>query len=132
MGRSKQDYIKLKPPYVPTEFKTNELQEFIKCAQDPIYFMVNYVYIQHPTKGKIRFDAYDFQKDLVNTYNDFRNVIAMIPRQSGKCLQSDINISVRNKTTGAQYKLPIGLYYIWQKAIKDGTQPPDISRYAVK
>lgn len=96
MGRSKQDYVKLKTPYVPTEFKTDELQEFIKCAKDPIYFMENYVYIQHPTKGKIKFAAYDFQKDLVNTYNDFRNVIAMIPRQSGKAL--DIRTPIATPT----------------------------------
>ena len=37
-------------------------QEYVKCAQDPAYFMKKYCMIQHPIQGKIPFDLYDFQE----------------------------------------------------------------------
>jgi len=43
-------------------YKKNEL---IKCIKDSIYFMTEYCYIQHPTKGRIKFNLYDFQKDTL-------------------------------------------------------------------
>ena len=78
------DFEKLKAPNQPTTYTSEQLQEFVGCAKDPTYFMENYLYIQHPTRGKIPFAAYEFQKDLIRTYWNNRNTIAMIPRQSGK------------------------------------------------
>ena len=40
--------------------------------------------IQHPTKGEVDFNLYDYQQDLINTYMDNRFIIARLPRQSGK------------------------------------------------
>jgi hypothetical protein len=84
MAKNTANFEKLKSPNQPTTYTSKQLQEFATCARDPIYFMERYVYIQHPTKGKIPFQAYDFQRDLIKTYRDYRNTIAMIPRQSGK------------------------------------------------
>ena len=84
MARKNTDFVKLKPPNQPTTYTPAQVKEFISCARDPIYFMEKYLYVQHPTRGKIPFIAYEFQKDLIKTYWDYRNVIAMIPRQSGK------------------------------------------------
>ena len=64
-----------------TEFQR---REFIKCSLNPIYYMENYMYITNPTRGRIKFEAYDFQKQLVEVYWKFTNCIAMLPRQSGK------------------------------------------------
>ena len=36
-------------------------QEYVKCAQDPAYFMKKYCMIQHPIKGKIPFELYDYE-----------------------------------------------------------------------
>ena len=49
-------------------------QEYLKCASDPIYFMKKFCYIQHPKRGKIRFELYPFQEDTLtelkhNRYN---------------------------------------------------------------
>jgi len=49
-------------------------REFIKCAESPVYFLKKYCVIQHPIKGKIPFNLYDFQErtieDLLNNeYN---------------------------------------------------------------
>jgi len=37
-------------------------EEYVRCARDPIYFFKKYIYISHPTKGKIKFDTYRFQE----------------------------------------------------------------------
>ncbi len=84
MAKNTSDFEKLKSANQPTTYTTEQLQEFVMCAKDPIYFMEKYIYIQHPTKGKIQFEAYPFQRDLIKTYWNYRNTIAMIPRQSGK------------------------------------------------
>ena len=49
-------------------------REFLKCAESPVYFLRKYCVIQHPLKGKIPFNLYDFQErtieDLLkNEYN---------------------------------------------------------------
>ena len=51
-------------------------EEYIKCALDPIYFMREYCYIQHPVQGKIKFDLYKFQeKTLDDLKNNDYNII---------------------------------------------------------
>jgi hypothetical protein len=41
--------------------KSAQLQEIVRCGRDPIYFIKKYVYIQHPTRGKVQLDTYPFQ-----------------------------------------------------------------------
>ena len=43
-------------------------QEYIKCATDPIYFAKKYVYITHPTRGRIQFALYPFQEDVLKLF----------------------------------------------------------------
>ena len=50
----------------PTPLKDVIKQEYVKCAKDPAYFMRKFCMIQHPIKGKIPFDLYDFQEKTVN------------------------------------------------------------------
>ena len=50
--------------------------EYIKCAKDPIYFMRKYCMIQHPVRGKIKFDLYPFQEEsLLQFKNHDYNII---------------------------------------------------------
>ena len=58
-------------------------QEYIKCAQDPAYFMKKYCMIQHPIQGKIPFDLYDFQEKSVREFKDHRFNIILKSRQLG-------------------------------------------------
>jgi hypothetical protein len=129
MSKNTTDFEKLKPANQPTAYSNQQLQEFVKCARDPLYFMENYMFIQHPTKGKIPFEAYPFQRDLVKTYWNFRNTAAMIPRQSGKCVVNNTEVVIRDKTSGEIYDLPIGTYYEWAACMRDSKPPPDISGY---
>ena len=37
-------------------------REYLKCADDPVHFMRKYCTIQHPKRGKVKFDLYPFQE----------------------------------------------------------------------
>lgn len=60
------------------------MRELVRCKADPLYFMEKYMWIQHPTKGKIPFEAYDYQKRLIEVFWKNVSSIALLPRQSGK------------------------------------------------
>ena len=42
-----------KTPYQREKFTEEQLVELARCAEDPKYFMINYCWIQHPTKGML-------------------------------------------------------------------------------
>jgi hypothetical protein len=50
----------------------------------PLYFMRNFLKIQHPVRGAIDFAPYDYQVRLIEAYHSHKDVIAMLPRQMGK------------------------------------------------
>ena len=83
MAKSKNPYIK--KANVETEFTTEQIMELKKCAKDPIYFIKNYCYIQHPTKGKVKFKLYDYQEEIIKAYEEHKDVIVLSARQTGKC-----------------------------------------------
>jgi hypothetical protein len=74
----------LKKINTPVEFTQEQIVEYQKCADDPIYFMLNYVQIVSLDKGLIPFAMYDFQKKIVKTIHNNRFTICKLPRQSGK------------------------------------------------
>ena len=71
-------------PGTQIEYGPTEMREMRRCAQDPIYFIRNYVKVQHPTKGIVPLDLYDFQEDMVRTYKDNTWCITLTSRQVGK------------------------------------------------
>ena len=58
-------------------------QEYIKCAKDPSYFMKKYCYIQHPTRGRILFNLYPFQSEVLHLFRDNDYIITLKSRQLG-------------------------------------------------
>ena len=58
-------------------------QEYVKCALDPIYFMKEYCYIQHPVKGKMKFNLYPFQEKTLGALKDHDYNIILKARQLG-------------------------------------------------
>ncbi len=74
----------LKKANVPTNFTPKQVKEFIKCSQDPVHFIQNYIKIVSLDKGLVPFDMYDFQVDMVRKFDEDRFNIAKLPRQSGK------------------------------------------------
>ena len=58
-------------------------REYLKCASDPVHFMRKYCTIQHPTKGKVKFDLYPFQEKCLTEFKDNRYNIILKARQLG-------------------------------------------------
>jgi len=77
----------VKAPYRRHHWTDEQLAEFMACADPatgPQYFMDHFFHIQHPTKGKMLYHPFDYQKRLINTYHNYRYSISMMPRQTGK------------------------------------------------
>jgi hypothetical protein len=75
---------KLKPPGIELSYTKEQLDEYIKCAKDPVYFCSKYVKVKTLDKGIMPFKLYDYQEKFVQTIHDNRFVISKWPRQSGK------------------------------------------------
>lgn len=68
--------------------KKNQLKqllttEFLKCKKEPIYFIKKYCYIQHPIKGRIKFELYNFQEKTLELIIANRYTIILKSRQLG-------------------------------------------------
>ena len=74
----------LKKVNTPVEFTKEQIVEYQKCAEDPLYFMENYMKIVSLDEGLVPFKMYDFQKHIVRTIHNNRFTICKLPRQSGK------------------------------------------------
>ena len=74
----------LKRANIAQNFTPKQVEEFVKCSQDPVYFITNYIKIISLDKGLVPFDLYDFQSDMVEKFHENRFNIAKLPRQSGK------------------------------------------------
>ena len=60
------------------------LTTYMLCKEDSEHFIRNFVKIIHVDRGLVSFEMYDYQKDMVHTFNDNRFVICKMPRQTGK------------------------------------------------
>ena len=58
-------------------------REYLECVKSPSHFMKKYCKIQHPTRGKIKFDLYDFQENMLNDFTTNRYNIILKSRQLG-------------------------------------------------
>ena len=58
-------------------------KEYLKCAQDPVYFLKKYAVIQHPMKGKVPFALYPFQEDSLNQFKNNNYNVILKARQLG-------------------------------------------------
>jgi hypothetical protein len=84
---SSLDGVLVKTPHKNQVFTEPQLEEFVNCV-DPVtgpeYFLDHFFYIQHPTRGKMLYQPYEYQKKLIHTYHHYRYSISMMPRQTGK------------------------------------------------
>ena len=74
----------LKKAGTPIQFTKKQIDEWIKCKNDPIYFAMNYIKIISLDEGLVPFEMYDFQKKILNDFHENRFNIAKLPRQTGK------------------------------------------------
>jgi len=74
----------LKKANVKIDFTEEQIQEYVKCAKDPVYFTKNYVQIVSLDEGLVPFKMWDFQEELIEKFHANRFNIAKLPRQTGK------------------------------------------------
>jgi hypothetical protein len=104
----------------------NSVQEIAKCL-DPKngyrYFMENYFHIQHPVRGRIKFEPYEYQKGLIESYHNHRFSINMLPRQSGKCFLENTIVRIKHAETGEERTITVGELFAMQKDQNNNLKP---------
>jgi hypothetical protein len=78
----------LKAAGVPLNFTKDQIEEYLKCASDPIYFIETYCKIVTLDHGLQPFKLYECQKKKVGIIHENRKVILMEGRQQGKTTTS--------------------------------------------
>ena len=81
---SYRDNILLKKVGVKVEYTQEQVEEYIKCSKDPIYFAKNYIKIVNVDEGLINFKMWKFQEQMLKLFANNRFVITKCPRQVGK------------------------------------------------
>jgi hypothetical protein len=66
-----------------TDLKELIKQEYKKCAMSCEYFLTRYSYIQHPIRGKVLFDLYNYQVDSLKQFEEHDYNIVLKGRQLG-------------------------------------------------
>ena len=74
----------LKKANTAIEFTQEQIIEFLKCKEDPVYFARNYIKIVSLDHGLVPFNMYPFQERLIQNFHDNRFNICKMPRQTGK------------------------------------------------
>jgi hypothetical protein len=74
----------LKKANVSIEFNAEQIDEYLKCKKDPVYFSKKYVKIVNLDEGVIPFRMYKFQEKIIKKFHKNRFNICKLPRQSGK------------------------------------------------
>jgi len=77
----------VKSAHSTQKFTEEQIDDLIKCADTitgPHYFLNKFFYIQHPVKGKLLYNAFDYQVRLVDSYHNHRFNVNLLPRQTGK------------------------------------------------
>jgi len=74
----------LKKAFTKQRFTKKQIEEVVKCMDDPKYFIEKYLKIVTLDKGLVPFTMYDFQRKMVDIFHNHRFSINKLPRQSGK------------------------------------------------
>ena len=74
----------IKRPNALTEYSQENIKDLYRCASDPVYFAKTYIKIQHPKRGAIPLDLYDYQVRAIEGFQNNRWCILKCGRQLGK------------------------------------------------
>jgi hypothetical protein len=85
---SYRDNPLLKKAGVEHAYTQEEVDEYIRCSKDPVYFAEKYIKIVNVDRGLMPFEMWDFQKEMIRTYHESRFSITKCPRQVGKTTTS--------------------------------------------
>lgn len=85
---SYRDNPLLKRAGVELSYTQEQIDEYLKCSVDPVYFSAKYIKIVNVDKGLMPFEMWEFQKEMVRVYHENRFSIVKCPRQVGKTTTS--------------------------------------------
>ena len=71
---------------VDQQYNSHELEEYIRCSEDPTYFINNYAKVISLDEGLILFKLRGYQTKMINHLNDNRYSCILSGRQSGKSI----------------------------------------------
>ena len=74
----------LKKANTLVEFDQEQIIEYVRCKNNPVYFAKNHVKIVTLDHGLMPFEPYDFQEGLIKNFHNNRFNICKMPRQTGK------------------------------------------------
>tara|TARA_R110000868_G_scaffold1008_1_gene7669 strand:- start:2502 stop:4085 length:1584 start_codon:yes stop_codon:yes gene_type:complete len=81
------DGVLIKKANRKEQFTEEQITDLLACM-DPdegyLHFARKFAFIQHPVRGKLLFDPYEYQLRLMHSYHSYRFNINMMPRQTGK------------------------------------------------
>lgn len=83
---------RLKAVGVKYQFTQEQVNEWVRCSQDPVYFIKKYCKIIHVDRGMIDFEMFQYQEEIIDIYKSERKVIVRLPRQMGKALDIETPI----------------------------------------
>jgi len=78
----------LKKANTEIQFTEDNVKEFLKCKDDPVYFARKYIKIVNVDEGLVPFEMWPFQEKLIKRFHKNRFNICMMPRQTGKSTTS--------------------------------------------
>ena len=88
MKQTYRDNPHLRREGIKLHYTQEQIDEYVKCAKDPVYFATNYINIITLDHGIVKFNMWDFQKDMIRTFHENRFTITKCPRQVGKTTTS--------------------------------------------
>lgn len=87
MGSKNLDGVLVKKAHSKQKYTEKDIQDLIACqdpSTGPEFFLNNFFSIQHPVRGQLKYQAYDYQSELLTSYHTHRFSINMLGRQMGK------------------------------------------------
>ena len=88
----------LKKANTPIEFTEDQIIEFLKCKQDPVYFANNYIKIVSLDEGLTQFHPYHFQEKLIHNFHNKKDYLhlynLMLKLMNYFPLQKDLKIHI--------------------------------------
>jgi len=87
MGSKNLDGQLVKKAHSTQKFTEQDIEDLLQCS-DPVngphYFLEHFFHIQHPIKGKLLYEPFDYQRRLIDSYHQNRFNVNLLPRQTGK------------------------------------------------
>lgn len=122
---AKNEFIKR--PNALTEYTEQNLKDLYQCAVDPVYFARTFIKVQHPTRGAIPLNLYDYQVRAIEGFLKNRWCILKCGRQMGKttviaiyllwfaCFNKDKNLLVASKDNAGAMDIMDRIRYAYEE-----------------